>query len=141
MSVCRFYLYSVSADVAATTYQGESEIVSGYAVVDEDAGIITQLVQGEVSMSDLFTTVANGTLRGTWTHGTANLGTAIFSSVTGNSSFTNARAAGRATVRSGVGVESTGGWQSPGSINLNTVLSSSVPRARYVRYTHKNVNI
>ena len=56
---------------------------------------------------------------GTWTSGNQNtnwlgFGGEVFSSVTGNSTNTNARAQGRATVRNGNGHEETGGWRAPG---------------------------
>ncbi|MCL1924573.1 MAG: hypothetical protein FWF50_03210 [Defluviitaleaceae bacterium] len=92
-----------------------TDVVSGYAVISEDATTIEEEVQGEVTIfGRLRNSVSNGTLTGTWTHGNANLGTAIFSSITGSSQNNNSRAQARGTVRNGSGNENTGGWQLPG---------------------------
>ena len=97
----------------------EAPTQSGYAVVSEDTGIIIQDIQSEfLNLSR--TQIENGTLRGTWSHGNQNTnwlggGGQVFSSVTGSSQNTNARAQGRGTVRNGNGHENTGGWRAPGT--------------------------
>jgi len=105
----------------------DNYVVSGYAVISEDAGITEVGIEGEFNTVDLFRNIQNGTLRGTWSHGnTGFLGLGnIFSSVTGSSQLDNSRAQGRGTVRNGNGHEHTGGWQAPG-LNSRGEISRTV---------------
>lgn len=100
--------------MASESDKSDIGVVSGYVKVDADAGIIEQDIEGSFNIIDLFNNISSGTLRGTWSHGNSNFGMSIFSSVTGSSQNTSARAEGRGTVRNGSGNEHSGDWQSPG---------------------------
>jgi len=86
---------------------------SGFVVVEEGnflSRAVVNLPAPQIGYNDL---------RGTWSWGNINTnwfgnGGQVFSSVTGNSTNTAARAQGRATVRDGHGNETSGLWQAPG---------------------------